>query len=207
MEMKNPGNRSSAAVRRTRAVPALLVVLMLPLVFHCGGSNEATEPPPSRPTVTPPATPAAAGLVRIAGGEGIRSDLVQVDFGIGGPTASDDIVSISFDVVLGDPTMLAPSEYAAGDIFPDDPDFPVDVIGSPAVLTDRIAVGIVKMTGPDGSGNGVGAGGARVLSVTFATLKKGSTTLWLENGVAYDSNGDEIGSITFDAATATVTQP
>jgi hypothetical protein len=221
MEMKNPGNLSSQAVRRTRAVPALLVVLMLPVVFHCGGSNEVTEPPPSRPTLTPTETPAAPDLVRISGGEGIRSDLVRVDIEIGGPTTSTDIATISFDVVIGDPSMISPasapgesSPFTAGDVFPGVLGTHFLTIGSPQITEGPagrffVSAGIQKLAvTPDPLvGVGVGAGGASVLSITFQTLKTGSTTLKLEDPKVYDSAAQEILSITFDAATATITQP
>jgi hypothetical protein len=150
-------------------------------------------------------TSPVANLVYLRGGT-VSGDTVTVEVVIVGPTTSQDLYSFVFDLVLGDPTVAA---YQPG----------TAVFGTALTIGagqgqlvqavqngDRVVCGVTKTGG--GAGNGVGNLQATTLSLVFTALKSGTTTLTLAgppNGTdpeALDSNGAEIGSITFDTTAA-----
>ncbi len=204
--MRNAGNATGAG-RRARTIPALLLVLALPLALRCGGTSEVTEVIAERPVFTSTSTAEAPDLVRLSGGEGLRSDQIQIEVSIGGPTTSSDIFAINFDIVFSDPTLVSTLSSAIGDVFTvsSDPLVPPPIAVVGAVIGDRVNVGVTKCI-PD-TGEGVDAAGATIVTIVFTTNHTGSTSLWLENGVALDSTGAAIGSIVFDDGEATITQP
>lgn len=205
--MTKPDHRTHA--RRARSgVPlaALLVLLAAPPLVRCGGSSNPTSAPPARPTFTPPATAAAPNLVRLTGGDGVRSDRIEIIVGIGGPTTSTDITTYGFDLVVSDPTLLADTIVAAsaGDAL-DGQDAEKTVVAS-AMTNGRFTFGVTKIV-LGAAGNGVGAAGATIASITFRTLKRGSTAIHLDNVVALDHTGQAVTTVTFDPSPGTISQP
>ncbi len=202
--MRNPGNVVDAR-RRARAIPALLLVLALPFALRCGGGDEATAPLPERPTFTPTSTPEAPNVVRLSDGVGLRSDQIQIEVTIGGPTTSSDIFSVLFDIAFSDPSLVSTLDFAAGDVFSGDPLTDVIVAVGEVDPEGKVAVGISKAGGD--VGDGVDADGATIVTIVFTTHHAGSTDLWLEGGQALDPEGNGIDSVIFDDGEATITQP
>jgi len=162
-----------------------------------------------------PGTPAAAGdLVRLRAAS-IVGDTVVLEVALGGPTSNTDLYAFAFDLVLGDPAV---AEFVTGS----EQDGAVLVPGAGQGVNlllvsqqgDRVVVGLSKSSG--GAGDGVAAGEAVVLSLTFRVLAPGSTTLTFAGSptnplgpqgqpTALDSNLQAVAGIAFDAAAAEIT--
>jgi len=112
-----------------------------------------------------------------------------------GPTTSVDVYGIKFDVVF-DPAVLAFDPPAIEGSF-------LNKDGNPAVLEAAIESGdpgrLVVAVTRQGAVGGVGASGAPITVVTlpFAAVAAGTTSLAFENGAAVDSGLAPIVSIQF----------
>jgi len=157
-------------------------------------------------------TASTANRVRLVDGS-VSDDRVTIQVAIAGPTTSPDLYAFAFDLLISDPTVAqyVPNSAAFGSAL---------VLGSgqqQAVLVsqsgDRIIVGVSKTGG--GSGNGIGASEESILSLTLRVLREGATDVTIVGSpgnphnptpdpAALESNGTVIGSVTFDAASATL---
>jgi hypothetical protein len=139
--------------------------------------------------------------------------MIVVQAVIYGPTTSQDIYSFAFDIGIGDPTVVkfVSGSAVAGDAL--QPSAGQDVqaladlgtLGGGGVDNSRVVVGVSKTGG--GVGNGVAGASAVVVELSFQVQKGGTTTLTLTGSPspqALDHGGSPIGSIAFDAASASV---
>lgn len=176
----------------------VLVATVWPMT-GCGGGNDVVGSEIAA-SFTASGTDSTPGLVRLRGGS-TAGDRVTVEVAIGGPTATTDLYSFAFDLVLSDPTV---AQYVNG----------TAVFGSAltigtgqdrAVLVSqsggRVVVGVSKTGGGPGSGNGVAVTEAVIVSLNFQVLKRGTTRVTFggsPNPAALDSTGAVIGSVGFD---------
>jgi hypothetical protein len=159
-------------------------------------------------------TTSAPNLVKLVK-KSTSGTLLVVDVVIYGATTSQDLYSFAFDIGIGDPTVVkfVPASAVAGNALQAGTGQTIQAVadlgtlGGGGVDNSRVVVGVTKLGGGSGSGNGV-ATSAVVVTLSFQVLKAGSTTLTLTGNPtpkALDSDGAAIGSITFDAASASVT--
>jgi hypothetical protein len=139
---------------------------------------------------------------------------VSVDVVMYGPDTTLDMYTFAFDVLIGDPTVarFVPTSEVVGNALVPFAGQSVEAIADLGTLSgggtdlSRVVVGVSKLGG--GPGNGIAGASAVVVRLTFALQKAGSTTLTL-GGIpspqVLNSSGVPIGSITYDAAAATVT--
>ena len=150
-------------------------------------------------------------LVRLVNSSASGAMLV-VQAVITGPTTSQDLYSFAFDVSIGDPTVVkfVTGSAVAGNALQAFTGQTIQAVadlgtlGGGGVDNSRVVVGVTKLGG--GAGNGVAAS-AVVVALSFQVLKAGTTTLTLSGNPTpqvLDQNGAPIGTITFDAAPATV---
>jgi hypothetical protein len=187
-------------------VPALLLIPLM-LGTGCSDSDDDPDIPEEgiKATFNGSGTTEAPNLVYLRAGSA-DEDLITLEVVIVGPTTSQDLYSFVFDLVLSDPTVAAYRDGTAvvGNALGAGQGQSVQVVQT----GNRLVCGVTK-TG--GGGNGVGNTQATVLSLGFRVLEVGSTTLTFAGAppagtaAALDSNGDIIGSVTFDTAPATIT--
>jgi hypothetical protein len=172
----------------------------------CGGGDD-------NPTLTgqfaASSTPSAVHLVKLIPQSSNGSTLV-VQAVIYGPDNNLDVYGFAFDVVIGNPNVLAyvtTSTPVAGDALQATGGQTIEAIAGPdGSDPTHIVVGVSKLGG--GSGNGIPNASAVIVSLTFQVLGQGSSTLSIASSptpVAKDSALATIGSITFDTANGTVT--
>jgi hypothetical protein len=141
-------------------------------------------------------------VVTLAFGGTSPGSLIQVDVKLGGPTTSSDIFAFAFDVVLSNPSVVRSVTGTVGDALTGQQLFP-----PPNFSGDRIVVGVSKA---GGTGNGIGASGATIVSLTFKMDPNtpGTTTLTFDRvTVGGTAQGSVISSVRFDSAAASLTQP
>jgi hypothetical protein len=176
-----------------------------------GGSTIVVGPPPTA-SFTPSGTPAAPNGVFLQQ-VSASGTVVTVEVELGGPTSSSDFYSFAFDLVLGDASVaqFVPNSAEVGTA--------LTTTGGQTLAADaaqsggRVIVGVTKLGG--GAGNGLSAAEASVVRLTFRVLKAGMSTISFSGSVspsnptglpvALDSGGVPIGSVTFDAVSATIT--
>ncbi len=175
-----------------------------------GGGGVIMPPPGIAASFTSSGTASAPDRVRFTAGS-IQGDMAVVHVSIGGPTTSSDIYSFAFDVVLGSSsvaTYVSGSATAGDALVPSAGQGVIVEAEASSQAPNRVVVGVTKSGG--GLGNGVAAGEATIVRLTFRVLTRGTTTLSLEGApggqgpVALDSTGAVIGSIGFDAAPASL---
>ena len=190
----------------------LRVLLLLGIATACGGGDGGgVVPPPLTAAFLPSATPGAADLVRLRAAAS-AGDKVTLEVASGGPTTSTDLYGFAFDIVSSDATVAAFVDGTAS--FGDALTLSGGQTGRVEVgrTGNRLVVGVSKLGG--GSGNPVPAGGRVILRLTFRVLEAGTTTLRFSGAVspqnpgggpaALDSNGQVVGTVRFDAATAAI---
>jgi hypothetical protein len=230
--MQEHTNPKTAARRRgKRFPPVMLVVACLPLLLHCAGGDGGGSivQPAKIPVFTASGTAGAGNLVTLSSPGTETGSLIKVDVDLGGPTTATSIWAFSFDIVLSNPSIVREVTYTPGDALTGD-----QVNTLVTLVGDRVVVGVSKFhqTTP---GNGVGAGGAKIVHLTFKTdvNSPGTTTLTFDPAKAIvesprkvcseDSamtcsvdgdcpagqkcQGERITSIHFDTATAQIEQP
>ncbi len=148
-------------------------------------------------------TVAKTNLVRLAGTT--DGDIVTVSVSIDGPTASADLHSFAFDLVLGDPKV---ARYKSGSATFGNA-LKVTQGQSPQVMAvqigDRVTVGVTKLGG--GAGNAVAGSDSEIMTLQFQLKSKGSSTLAIDGSSPYepaaiDSKGAEVAGVEFDTAPA-----
>lgn len=200
--------RHKLATVSTRAF--ILVTLATAALFGvgCGGGGDSSS---FSSSFTPSGTPQVANRIKLVQ-KGASGNLLVVSAIIYGPTTSTDLYSFSFDVVIGDPTVLSfsPNSAVAGPALTVSGGQTVSAIAAPAGADPtHIVVGVSKVGG--GAGNQVTGTSAIVVDLSFGFLKAGTSTLAIASSPApavLDStlpNGAVIGSITFDTATGAAT--
>jgi hypothetical protein len=176
--------------------------------YGCGGGSNSSF----SAQFTPSATTPAVDLVKLVQ-KSKSGGRVVVQAVVYGPDANLDMFSFAFDVKIGDPTVL---KFVAGSAVEGNA---LTVSGGQTITVEagpdqsdptHIVVGVTKVGG--GLGNGVGgsvASPVSIVSLTFQSLKQGTSTLAIAAGptapTVLDHNGDPIGAITFDTANGTVT--
>jgi hypothetical protein len=193
-------------------VLALLPWILL-LVGCGGGSSDPTQPAVSA-QFTASGTASAPNLVRMTQAV-LDRDQVRINVAITGPTTSSDIYSFAFDLVLSDPTVasyVTGTAQAGTALQPTGGQSVLVLVNPDSARPNRLVVGVSKLGG--GSGNGVGAGEATVVSLVFRVLRQDVTSISFGgsssnptspnfNPVALNSalpNPAVIGSVTFDPA-------
>ncbi len=183
-------------------------VALILCVAACGGGSDSTAP------VVPTTIAASFGssgtvlapdLVRLTGA--VSGDTVTVNVVIGGVTASNDLYSFAFDLVIGDTGV---AQYVDGSIAFGSALKLSGSQGSSALASqvgDRVVVGVTKLGA--GSGNGVTATEETVVTLRFRVMRRAATTLAFggsppDDPEALDSGGQVIGSVEFDMAPATI---
>jgi hypothetical protein len=185
----------------------LVLAAWLPLVA-CGGGGGGSD---STTVVT---TPIAAGftasgttsspdLVRMTGS--VAGDQVTLDIVLAGTTTSSDIYSFAFDLVLGDGSVAqyVSNSVSLGDALTLSGGQTGSALASQS--GNRIVVGVSKLGGGVGSGNGIGATEDTVVTLRLRLLRRQSTTITFGGPPsAIDSQGNVIGTIQFDGAASSV---
>ncbi len=206
---------TGGATGRRIASLAVAGVLALALI-GCSGSTGVTAAAPSAPVFTSSGATLTVDQVVLAGGTA-SGDTVQVNVKMGGPSTSSDLYSFAFDVIIGDPTVLRFVPPAAiGNVLTGAPaELSVDAVQTTYSPADtRVVVGVTKLGAA--LGNSLTTGDGTIVTLTFQTLKKGSSTIKLAGAypdttsvtaAALDHTGAKITSVIFDSGAATVTQP
>src|SRR5262245_2803191 len=174
--------------------------------FGCGGDDSSDN---FSSSFAASGTTATANLVKLVP-KGASGSRLVVDAVIYGPTSSTDIYSFSFDVVIGDPNVLAfvPGSAVAGTALTAGAGQTIQAIAAPdSTDASHIVVGVSKIGG--GTGNAVsGTAGTVVVELSFNFITQGNSTLAIATSpapAATNSGGTTIGSVDFDAATGTAT--
>ena len=180
-----------------------LLALCLGLLA-CGGGSGPDGPvdPGLSAAFQSSGTAAAPDLVRLVGSTA-DGDLTTLDVAISGPTASADIYSFAFDLVLSDSSVARyeGGSAAAGGALDVESGQGLSVLA--AQQGDRVVVGVSKTGG--GAGNGIASGEEVIVSLVFRVLRSGETAIRIEGPpteppVALDSGGETLISVQFDAA-------
>ena len=192
----------------TRVVIALIC---LTVAVNCGGGDDGGGSLGA--SFTASGTAATPRLIKMVQHSKSGSH-VSVDVVMYGPDTTLDLYTFAFDVLIGDPTVarFVPTSEVVGNALVPFAGQSVEAIADLGTLSgggtdlSRVVVGVSKLGG--GPGNGIAGASAVVVRLTFALQKAGSTTLTL-GGIpspqVLNSSGAPIGSITYDAAAATVT--
>jgi hypothetical protein len=178
-----------------------LPLLLLAALACSGGSGGSVTA-----TFVPSGTPAAADLVRLRA-VGTSGDTVTLEIAVGGPTTTQDLYAVAFDLALGDPDVVRYREGSA-ELGP--------LLGGAAPVLasqngDRIVVGASRTGG--GSGTGVAAGESVLLRLELELRRTGTSEIRFAGSpanpqnptadpAALDSTGAVIPSIGFDTAPA-----
>lgn len=194
---------SSLPSRRALAIASIALSLVA-----CGGSSKSTLGASFTASSTAQ-TPRLVKLVQKAK-SGTR---VVVQAVIYGPDTTLDMYSFAFDVKIGNPAVakFVAGSAVAGNALVPTAGQTVEAIADLGTLpgggTDNslVVVGVTKLGGPPG--NGIAGASAVIVELAFDVVKSGTSTLTLTgspNPQALDSLGVPIGSITFDAASASI---
>lgn len=197
-----------SVMRPSRWIIAAMVIAAVCALGCSSGSSGSLSA-----SFTASGTPTAANLIKLIQKSKSGSHVI-VQAVIYGPTTSQDLYTFAFDVAIGDPTIVkfVSGSAVAGTALTVTGGQTISAIADLGTLpgggvdNSRVVVGVSKLGG--GLGNGVAGASAVVVELTFATLKSGTTTLTLTgspNPQVLDHNGAPIGSITFDAADASMT--
>ncbi len=173
--------------------------------YGCGGSSNSSS---FSASFTQSATASTPNLIKLVP-KGSSSNTLVVDVVIYGPTTSVDLYSFSFDVVIGDPTVLGPvpNSATAGTALTVTGGQTIQALAAPdSSDPSHIVVGVTKVGG--GAGNGVAGSSAVVVELAFGFLRAGTSTLAIATTptpTVTDHNGTVIGAIAFDSATGGAT--
>jgi hypothetical protein len=190
----------------TRAFIAVTIATFAVFGVGCGGGDD-------NPTLTgqfaASSTPQAVHLVKLVP-QSANGSTVVVQAVIYGPDTNLDLYAFAFDVVIGNPSVLAyvtASDPVPGNALQATGGQTIEALAGPdGSDPTHIVVGVSKLGG--GSGNGIANASAVIVSLTFQVLGQGSSTLSIASSptpVAKDSGGATIGAISFDTASGTVT--
>lgn len=171
-DLANP--RTRPGYRRAHVLRPILVFACLPLLLHCGGDDGTggmVEPTPA-PVFRASGTASAPDLVTLAFGENRPGSLIQVKVHLGGPHAASDIFAFAFDLVLSNPSVIRSVTAEVGDALTGQ-----QLLPPPALVGDRLVVGVSKAGGA--TGDSIGASGAAIVSLVFKMdpTMPGTTTL------------------------------
>lgn len=206
---------------------SILMLIGLPLLVHCGSSSTGSIIEPTKtPEFTASGTASVPDKVTLVFSGTSPGSLIQLDVKLGGPTTATNLHAFSFNIVLSDPSLVRTVKAIQGDALSGDQAVLVTLTG------DKVVIGVTKL---GATGNGIGAGGASILSLEFKMdpTKPGTTNLTFDyaNAVVETPRsvcstdtttvckisadcpagqtcvGEETKSITFDTAAAKLTQP
>lgn len=201
--MINQQTETEMSSRAHAARPRVLVLALLLGLFACGGGSDSpggTITPGVSAAFQGSGTAATADLVRLVGGAS-SGDLVTIDVALSGPTASADIYSFAFDLVLSDSAVARyeSGSATAGGALETQSGQAISVLATQQ--GNRVVVGVTKTGG--GLGNGIASGETAIVSLVFRVLRSGTTGLRIEGAPtespeALDSAGVTLPSIQFD---------
>jgi len=180
---------------------SILMMVGLPLLFHCGGSSTSNIIEPTKtPVFTSSGTASAKDLVTLAFVETSPGSKIKLDVRLGGPTSSSDLSAFSFSLVLSDPSLVRSVTANQGTVFSGEQSFIANLV------ENKLVIGVTKL---GGTGTGVAADGATILTVEFTMdpTKPGTTELAFSDMKVQDHTGAFITSITWDTLSAKLTQP
>jgi len=180
---------------------SILLLIGLPLLVHCGSSSTGSIIEPTKvPEFTASGTAGAKDLVTLAFSGTSPGSLIQLDVKLGGPSTATDIHAFSFNIVLSDPSLVRTITVVEGDALAGDQAVIATLTG------DKVVIGVSKL---GVTGNGIGAGGARILGLVFKMdpTKPGTTNLTFSDQKVQDPTGAYIATVNFDSASAKLTQP
>jgi hypothetical protein len=192
--------RQTASEHALRPRIFLTILLGLLAAVACGSSdgNQVLGPTFSV-SFAGSGTAAAPDMVRLTGTS--VGDTLFLSVAIGGPTTSDELCSFSFDLVIGDPTVIEYVSAEAGDVLTGDLLNGLSVTPD-SLQSDHLLVSAVLPRGSDCSG--VASDEGVIVRLTFRALQEGTSALTLvQPWEAADSTGP-IPSIQFDSASAMV---
>lgn len=200
----------TSPAKLSRLRPVSVAALALASLLGCSNDDAKTL----SVQFTPSATAATPRLVKIIQKSKSGGRLV-VQVVIYGPDTTLDMYSFAFDVKIANPDVLrfvAGSDVAGGALVPFVGQTVDSIVGLgtlPGGGADpsTVVVGVSKLGG--GVGNGISGASAVVVELTFDARAAGSTGLTLTGSGGnparvLDSTGAVIGTINFDAASATV---
>jgi hypothetical protein len=188
----------------TRSFVAASLATFALFGLGCGGSNHSTH---LTGQFTASGTTIAPDLVKLVPQSSSGSRVVVAAV-IYGPDAGLDMYTFAFDVVIGNPAVLAfvPNSAVAGPALQAGTGQSITAIAGPdGSDPTHIVVGVGKLGG--GLGNGVAGSNAIIVSLSFDVIAQGTSTLSIATSPApsvLDHNGAAIGAITFDSANGTV---
>lgn len=193
--------RLSSRVRRWGFAAAAGAVL--PIAAACVTGCSSATGTGSGPTFWTSGTPVAPNQIRLAAG-GSSPDVLTVLVTIVGPTSADDLSSISFDLLLSDPTVADYIDGSASVGTALDPDGAGGVSVDVVHVEQRVSVTVRR---PEGTGTGVTAGQATVLSLRYRVRSDGTTAVQFAPDPApraLDTRGEDIASIAYDMAPSAI---
>lgn len=175
--------------------------------YGCGGNNNSATLIAQFTASTTP-TSAAVHLIKLIpnAASGAR---VVIQAVIYGQDVTLDMYTFAFDVKIGDASVLAfvPSSAVAGNALTAIDGQTITAIAAADMSDPSHIVVAVSKLGP-GPGNGVEGSSAIIVSMAFDVLKQGTSTLAIATAPApavIDQSGVAIDTITFDAASGSVT--
>jgi len=172
--------------------------------YGCGGSNDSAH---LVGQFTASNTPTAVDLIKLVP-QSASGSRVVVQAVVYGPDTGLDMYTFAFDVVIGDPTVLAfvPNSAVAGNALQAFAGQSITAIAGPdGSDATHIVVSVSKLGA--GDGNGVEGNSAVAVSLSFEVMKEGSSTLAIATSPApgvIDSLGGTIAALTFDSVPGTV---
>jgi hypothetical protein len=193
-----------------RAFIAVSIAAFALAGYGCGGGSSSS--PSLGAQFTASTTPAAARLVKLVQKSASGTRIV-VQAVIYGPDTTLDMYSFAFDVKIGNTTFVkfADGTGTAGNALTAFAGQTVQaIVGTDVSDASHVVVGVSKLGG--GLGNGVAGSSAVIVEMAFDVLQAGTTTLTISASTggsplpptAKDSTGATIGTITFDAASASM---
>ena len=174
------------------------------LAAGCGGGNDAPVAVGVAADFAGTGTVAQDNGVRLLEGS-TSGEILTIEVACG-RTDRDDVYGFAFDLVLSDPSV---AEYVVDSIEAG------DALGGNVVVAaqqngERIVIGVVQT---DQTGDSIPGPDSIVVRLALRVLKTGTTGIGFEGStgsnptndpVAVDSSGTPIGTIVFDAISATV---
>lgn len=195
---------------RLRPLALALALVLTAWLPGCSDDDPATF----AVAFTPSSTASAPRVIKLVQ-KSKSGGRVVVSVVVGGPDMTLDMYSFAFDVKIGDPDVL---RFVNGSDVPGSALVPfagqtVDSIVGLGTLPgggsdpSTVVVGVSKLGG--GLGNGVSTASAVIVDLAFDVRSAGTTTLAITGSGGnpprvFDSGGSVIGTMTFDAATASV---
>lgn len=195
-------SRSCRVECKRRQLVLVFAVCLGLVMTGCGGGNDDVFGLSA--SLSESGTAAQNNGIRLIEGS-TSGDIVTIEV-VCGETDRDDVYGFAFDLVLSDPSV---AEYLAGSVEAGDA-FPGNVIATAEQNGERIVIGVSQT---DQTGDPIPGPESVVIRLALKALEAGTTGISFQGSTgsnpttdpaAVDSSGALIGTIVFDAASATI---